>query len=281
MPNDIYKPVTESSLREFYQQIQPYLNADVPVIANKFDKANLYSETERIVGQWVDGKPLYQKTINFGALPNASTKDVTTGLTSVLVHHIFAYGYNSTSGLCILLPNLDVSNPTSGAQINVRDSGATVRVVTGSNMSAITECYFTLQYTKSTDTTISIGADTDYSTTEKVIGTWVDGKPIYQKTIEFNSSTYTDANKRRQFTLGTIDGVDMLVDVKGNYSVADNNYLAGVTFVASDPVQPQYSIYGVVNSSTHKVTTYFASALVQAITSVKGYITVQYTKTTA
>ena len=77
-----------------------------------------------------------------------------------------------------------------------------------------------------------------------------------------------------------IDDVDMLVDVKGSYSVADNNYLAGVTFVASDPVQPQYSIYGVVNSSTHKVTTYFASALVQALTSVKGYVTVQYTKTT-
>ena len=127
---------------------------------------------------------------------------------------------------------------------------------------------------------IYIDAHYDYSTDEKVVGTWIDGKPIYQKTIDFNSITYTDANKRRTFTLGTIDDVDMLVDVKGSYSVADNNYLAGVTFVASDPVQPQYSIYGVVNSSTHKVTTYFASALVQALTSVKGYVTVQYTKTT-
>ena len=41
----------------------------------------------------------------------------------------------------------------------------------------------TVQYTKTTDSAVEIGSDTDYSTTEKIVGTWIDGKPIWQKTV--------------------------------------------------------------------------------------------------
>ena len=281
MPNDIYKPVTEDSLREFYQQIQPYLNADVPVIANKYDKASLYSETERIVGQWVDGKPLYQKTIDCGAMPNATTKTVASGLTDENVKRIYGFTINST-GVIIPLPYVDVSsNSTVQIHISYLTASHEIRIMTGADRSGFSTSYVTIQYTKTTDQPISIGADTDYSTTEKVVGTWIDGKPVYQKTIEFNSSTYTDASKRRQFTCCTVSGVDMIVNTSGQYipsgAVA---YLNGVTFVASDPVQPQYSLFSSLNTSTNTVTVYFASAIVQALTSVSGYVTLQYTKVT-
>lgn len=36
----------------------------------------IYSYEERPVGIWVDGKTLYEKTINFGSLPNAGTKSI-------------------------------------------------------------------------------------------------------------------------------------------------------------------------------------------------------------
>ena len=41
----------------------------------------------------------------------------------------------------------------------------------------------TVRYTKTTDSAISIGTDTDYSTTEKIVGTWIDGKPLWQKVL--------------------------------------------------------------------------------------------------
>ena len=43
--------------------------------------------------------------------------------------------------------------------------------------------YVTIQYTKTTDTAISIGEATEYSTEEKVVGTWIDGKPVYEITL--------------------------------------------------------------------------------------------------
>ena len=55
--------ITAKNFKEFYEAIRPYLNGSFPTaIANKFDKANMYSTDEQIVGRWIDGKPLYQKT---------------------------------------------------------------------------------------------------------------------------------------------------------------------------------------------------------------------------
>ena len=42
-----------------------------------------YSFEERRIGTWVDGKPLYEKTIDFGKLPNATTKDVPHGIENI------------------------------------------------------------------------------------------------------------------------------------------------------------------------------------------------------
>lgn len=45
-----------------------------------------YSTTEQDTGvKWIDGKNIYQKTIEFGALPVSTQKDVSAGLTNVNV----------------------------------------------------------------------------------------------------------------------------------------------------------------------------------------------------
>jgi hypothetical protein len=44
-----------------------------------------YSETEHVVGKWIDGSTLYEKTINFGALPNTAPKQVSAGVSNVNV----------------------------------------------------------------------------------------------------------------------------------------------------------------------------------------------------
>ena len=61
-PNKI---VTEERLAEFYGEILPYLGGMPEILANKFDKGNLYSTNEKIVGSWIDGKPVYQKIVQF------------------------------------------------------------------------------------------------------------------------------------------------------------------------------------------------------------------------
>lgn len=35
-----------------------------------------YSTTEKVVGTWIDGKPIYRKVIDFGILPNSTNKEV-------------------------------------------------------------------------------------------------------------------------------------------------------------------------------------------------------------
>jgi hypothetical protein len=56
-----------------------------------------------------------------------------------------------------------------------------------------TKCVVTIQYTKTADVAGSSIYNTlgdlnvHYTTTEQVIGTWMDGKPLYQKTIELNN----------------------------------------------------------------------------------------------
>jgi hypothetical protein len=60
-----------------------------------------------------------------------------------------------------------------------------LRVFTATNWGENTyKVYSTLKYTKTADTAISIGEATEYSTDEKVVGTWIDGKHVYQKTID-------------------------------------------------------------------------------------------------
>ena len=62
--------------------------ADGAVTAPKLDFATLafgnYSTTEKDTGfKWIDGKAIYKKTLELGAFPNSSTKNVPHGITSI------------------------------------------------------------------------------------------------------------------------------------------------------------------------------------------------------
>jgi hypothetical protein len=119
----------------------------------------IYSTTERRVGEWVDGKPLYQITVNIGALPLVSAGVITinTALPNIKdVCQTFGVAIeHSTPGLLssnIPLPHISTSGSSvmiyAGAKtdilyISVATSGtADRRNYTG---------YVTVQYTKTTD----------------------------------------------------------------------------------------------------------------------------------
>ena len=54
--------VTKQDLADFYQCILPYLGGMPDILANKFSKGDMYSTDGKMIGQWIDGKPLYSKT---------------------------------------------------------------------------------------------------------------------------------------------------------------------------------------------------------------------------
>ena len=109
-----------------------------------------YSDTETAIGTWFT-KTLYQKTINFGALPNNNSKDVTTGLPSTYrVKKIFGYARRSDDGRVVTLPRAHVTDANNmECGIKVVSNTLYISVFTGSDQSSFDESYVTIQYTKS------------------------------------------------------------------------------------------------------------------------------------
>lgn len=63
----------------------------------------------------------------------------------------------------------------------------------------------------------------NYSTSEQVIGTWIDGKPIYQITETLSNEVNITTSAYTGFTPSWIGDVEQFIDCKG-YRVASNQY---------------------------------------------------------
>ena len=109
--------------------------------------ANEYSTTEKVVGTWIDGKPLYQKTVDCGALPNKTEKTVAYGISNLgYVVSIDGFATNLTNHYA-----LPFITSTGSDQVVVSVNATNIRVTSASDRSNITTSYVTLQYTKTTD----------------------------------------------------------------------------------------------------------------------------------
>lgn len=105
-----------------------------------------YSTTEHEIGTWIDGSSLYEKTINFGTLPNATNKTVNHDISN-LKDILTAQGM-AIRGTNTFKP-LPFSAPTASGNISVEVTDSVVYVATLSDYSAYTNSYITLRYTKS------------------------------------------------------------------------------------------------------------------------------------
>lgn len=121
-----------------------------------------YSTNEKVVGHWIDGKPLYQKTINCGSGPNKTTKEVAHNISNfgTLIHQ--EYRLTLGDGNQLTMTNFYGSDKifaeataTAGyinyaiqASVNATNIRIMARDV---DYSTMTNIYATLQYTKTTD----------------------------------------------------------------------------------------------------------------------------------
>lgn len=116
-------------------------------VKNYVDNTNTYSTDEKVVGTWIDGKPLYRKVVNIGNLPNATTKDVPHGIEN-LSAVITMKGYALYSNQVLPIPFTHVSAIASQIQIYIYEDN--LKIVTAIDRSAATG-YVILEYTKTTD----------------------------------------------------------------------------------------------------------------------------------
>lgn len=106
-----------------------------------------YSTTEKDTGfTWVDGKTIYKKTVNFGSLPNATSKTVAHNITNLYrVVKVECIAYNSGSAINTPIPLVSAVGNNSTMDINATN----IVMSAGVDRSAFDECYVTLYYTKS------------------------------------------------------------------------------------------------------------------------------------
>lgn len=186
-----------------------------------------YSTEEHVVGTWTDGKPLYQKTIKMENITLTPTSEYNIDISNLNIDVIASSpsGYIKYSNSMPLksmrsiplglLGNYSISIDADRSNLMLKRKGGDI------NISVIE---ITIQYTKTTDSPITpqttlenainnttfssletqnkdlVGAINEvnksntYSTEEQVVGTWIDGKPVYQKTYTNLGIPVTQAN---------------------------------------------------------------------------------------
>lgn len=117
----------------------------------------MYSENERVVGCWIDGKPLYEKTVNFGKLPNATMLAVAHNIADIdVICSVEGIGIDATTGT---FQPMNCA-ATGGSQYNTAcwATRQEIRCQTGIDRSDLTGIV-TLRYTKATDSENSFTTD--------------------------------------------------------------------------------------------------------------------------
>lgn len=141
-------------------------------LSNTSNEANIHSTDERVIGQWTDGKPLYQKTVTGTILTN-NWSEISHSISNVDTIFITKGFVKSTSGATRCIGGAAVTNTE---QLLGAVDSQKVYIYNMDSTSNYTTAIVTLQYTKTTDSAVASG--------EKIVGQWVDGKPIFEKVFE-------------------------------------------------------------------------------------------------
>lgn len=187
-----------------------------------------YSNEERIVGYWTDGKPIYRKVVTFTATQKGTQKQVslsTLGITNVdkMVRQ---------QGLINTSPIPKYYGATDGWNVNFGVDTSVISYIVGEYWTVPIQMTACLEYTKTTDTPIT--NNNTYSTDEVITGkTWIDGKPIYRKVVSGNQISV--GYKLITDSLNINDNT--IIDCRGSvYNSAGTNLWAIPLFGAEDNV---------------------------------------------
>lgn len=148
-----------------------------------------------------------------------------------------------------------------------KDGGADIKKEISDLQVAVaeTQVAITTVQEEITNLETKVNSSTEYSTAEKVVATWIDGKPIYQKTIPFTFVGSSTVN---------VDISDNINDVLYTYAFAKNSKYMYTISMYTQGIGGQFLYdYAQPNKLRIKNTN-------SDFDNSSGYVTVQYTKTT-
>ena len=258
-----------------------YAMPSIPMIGT-IDRSTIYDTTEKVIGKFTDGRPVYQKVLT-GTMTATSAQGTEAATNVAMGVNVSSYVdisvvFINASGATVPIPctNLQVSQPYLRyvAHDNTASTKNTIVIYNAWTLTAL-PYRIIVQYTKTTDlaNSYNYANENDYSTSEKIVGTWISGKPIYQKTFTATMPTCstegTDvANTIVWSTIG-ISAPSKIISIEG---FIDNE--AGT-----------YRPLNCVNSPTRRTSAVGISTGISFTNSVTGmsgknaYVTIKYTKT--
>ena len=229
--------------------------------------ADIYSTEERQVGVWVDGRPIYKRTYDLGSDVSVSNNSWTT-LNNVVIPNLnfIVKGYGT-----------NVGGTYTPLQTTWVVSTHAIQIQTPRNNYAQNVRFFTIFYCKDNDAAGS-GIWTPqgsyakhYSNDEQIIGTWTDGKPVYERTIHINNLPNASTPGSFVYTNHNIANFKKLVKISGIINFANGNF-ALLPYVLSNNLNAQV---GAVVTSTQ------IGIMVNVDRSTASAdVTLEYTKTT-
>ena len=196
----------------------------------------IYSENEREIGVWIDGKPLYEVTKSFqydtswGGTRAQISHDILNIDTPVDINCRFYNRENGALFKTVIRAENDAYTSDGGyyqssLELNVQAFTSTNFVVAfGDNYYANNiniDMAVTFRYTKSTD---QAGSGTwtpqgvpshHYSTDEQVVGTWIDGSTLYERSFDLSQFLTVSANAWVSTSISS-SGINRIVNCLGS-----------------------------------------------------------------
>lgn len=111
---------------------------------------DIYSTEEQVIGTWIDGKPLYRKVIDFGALPSSPLYKYVNHNIQNISQIVFLDGFCIDSSSEWAFPVNCIRPNTANSNIGCYASKTQIVIECGVNRSSY-RAYITLEYTKTTD----------------------------------------------------------------------------------------------------------------------------------
>lgn len=130
-------------------------STNTPLNATNLNQFDVYSTTETVIGKWIDNKPIYRKVINYGNLPNATYNEVLHNISNLGTFTKIEAIAKTAAGYYYPLNMHGTNDMFNNNTVMVRANDTKIQITATTDYSTQT-AYVILEYTKSTDSGISI-----------------------------------------------------------------------------------------------------------------------------
>lgn len=188
-------------------------------------EANIFDTNEKVIGQWTDGKLLYQKTIivqstDFVMQPDHSYSqaEIVLGADTLVPISLFSFAKNNSGAVVPIDAFSGIALGAHSYELMSWLAYKNSKLVAFSRImpydSAYNTFYFIARYTKSTDSPLA--------SDEKFAGLTASGEVIYKKQI--NGSIQIDNNQRHHDDLINLASLSIndVVKIEGTWSDSGN-----------------------------------------------------------